>query len=383
VDILYGMAQFNQVFIKTKSTERTIVMTMKKTFLLSVLLCCIACPGFCQDKVQDGLTVWLSAFDDFNPTTGYQILQWTWSRTDNAWSVEKQIFMGPEIVGDTSYAGNVYDMGMDLITLPGSKQKSMIIAVSKGDGHFPSFGTEFQHRKLSADGVWDSVQEPLFTTPANVSPLGLDAYYEGDTLHIAWVEDNDEAGPKSLMCEIYDRTFTVNADGTLTASGDKKLVYSTKLNWSGSYPTAGGVAGLTVCDFDGDGDLDFIVGTAHYGDDPVKMAIRWIERLGPNSWATDFKNLWVGAPGHGAEGVRYANIDGDNVLDMIMSSGNAYAYSIIAWFEKDGDQMIEKDVLLDSNLEFELMEDAQRVGHIFGMYAEVPGATPVMDWSLQ
>lgn len=358
-------------------------MTMKRLVLLSALLCCIACPGFCQDKVQDGLTVWTSCFDDYSLSTGYQILQWTWSRTNNAWSVEKQIFMQPEIISDTIGGSGVYDMGMDLIHLPGSSKISMIIAVSGGDSHFPSLGTEFQHRKLGADGVWDSVQDPLFTTPANVSPLGVDIYNDNGTIHIAWIEDNDEAGPKSLMCEIYDQVFTVNADGTLKASGDKKLVFSKKLNWSGSFPTAGGVAGLTVCDFDGDGDLDFIVGTAHYGDSPAKMAIRWIERTGASSWATDFKDLWSGQPGHGAEGVRYANIDGDNVPDLIMTSANAYAWNVVAWFEKDGNQVVEKDALLDCNLELSLMEDTQTVGHIFGLYAEVPGSTPVMDWSLQ
>lgn len=357
---------------------------MKKIFLATAILCCITGAGLCVDNVkQDGMVVWTSDFDSFSPATGYQILQWTWKESDDTWYLERQIVNPPEILGDDTYAGNVYDMAMDIIKLKGMSTYYAVMLVSMGTSHFPSAGTEFQLRKLSADGVWDAVQAPLFTTPADVSPLGVDIYYSGDELHLAWMEDNDEAGPKSLMCEIYDQVFTVNADGTLTAKGNKTLVFSTKLNWGGSYPTAGGAAGLTVCDFDGDGDLDFIVGTAHYvSGETAKMAIRLIERLGANQWATEFKNLWVGEPGHGAEGVRYANIDGDNVLDLIITSGNSYAWSVVVWMEKEGDAVVERDALIDTNGELELLGEEGSVGHIFGLYAEVPGTTEILDWSV-
>ncbi|MEW6234401.1 MAG: FG-GAP-like repeat-containing protein [Candidatus Omnitrophota bacterium] len=352
-----------------------------KTYCLTAVFCCFASMGICQNAVKDGLTLWTTAWDDFNIDTEYWVYKWTYSKADSAWSLEKEHFMTPEVQGE-QWSANVFDMGMDMIVLKGRSDWSGIFSVSQGDSHFPSTGTEFQHRRLNANGEWESVQPPLFSTVADISPLGVDIYYDGDELHIAWTEDNDEAGPKSLMCEIYDQAYTVNADGTLTAKGDKKLAWSRKLNWGASHPGLGGVAGLTVCDFDGDGDMDFIIGNMFYGDSPAKAAIQWIERLGPTQWATNLKELWVGAPGHGAEGVCYADIDGDQTLDLIITSGGSYAWNIVVWFEKNGNVVEQVDSILDCNLEASFIEPGLSIGHIFGLFAPGPQATEITDWSL-
>ncbi|RJP20797.1 MAG: hypothetical protein C4527_24495 [Candidatus Omnitrophota bacterium] len=302
---------------------------MFRKFLFAFMaLVCLAGTGICQDGVKNGLKVWTTDWDNGSPDTGYEIYQWTYDEREMGYFLEKQLVIPPEIAGEP-YAANVYDMGMDMIMFRGRTDLSAILTVSKGSGHFPSLGTEFQHRRLNADSEWELVQPPLFTTPADISPLGVDIYYDGDEIHIAWVEDNDAAGPHSMMCDIFDQAYTLNVDGTLTAQGEKKLVFSRRLDWGGKYPNNGGITGLTVCDFDGDGDMDFIVGEMFYGDSPASCAIQMIERLSANQWATSLKELWVGTPGHGAEGVCHADIDGDNTLDLIMTSGHSNAWSVV------------------------------------------------------
>ncbi len=358
---------------------------MKKIGILVIMLGCLVGVGFAQDNVKkDGLVVYTTSWDDFTVDSGYLVYQWSYNKSDTLWYLEKQLFYAPEILGDESYAGNVYDMGMDMITLKGRSDLSGIFTVSKGDSHFPSQGTEFQHRRLMGDGVWESVQAPLFTTASDISPLGVDIYYDGSTLHIAWIEDNDEAGPSSMMCEIYDQVFTADANGLLTAQGEKKLVFSKRLNWGGTYPGTGGFSGLTVCDFDSDGDMDFIVGDMFYGDSPAKVAIQLIERLASDQWATAVKDLWNGSPGHGAEGVCYADIDGDDAVDILITSANSYAWNVVAWLEKEGDVLIERDALIDTPLEAELSSgEALSVGHIFGLYCKgKEQSTGLVDWSL-
>lgn len=345
------------------------------------VLSCLALPGVSQDALRDGLTVYTTNWDENSPDLGYYIYKWTYQASDQTWKFDMNMLATPLISGK-EYAGNVYDMGMDMFRISGQPELRAILTVSMGDSHFPSLGTEFQHRKLNAQGDWELVQPPLFTTPADVSPIGVAAYYMGGDLHIAWVEDNDEPGPKSLICEIYDQAYTVNADGTLTAKGSKTLVHSRQLNWGATHPGLGGIAGLTVCDYTGDGLLDFIVGNMFYGDSPAGASIQLIERLSADQWSDTFQELWYGQPGHGAEAVHYCDIDGDASLDLVITSGSALAWSSVVHFEKEGNQLVEKNIVIDCAAEIEFWEPELSVGHIFGLYVDSPEPTGIADWEI-
>jgi len=158
---------------------------MSKRICVVLLVLCISSPAvFAQDTIKDGLTVWTSSWDDGSFDIGYEIIQWTYSAQDDSWEPEFQFLTMPEILGE-DYVGDVHDMGMDMIILPGASRRSVILTVSKGSSHFPSEGTQFQHRQLNEAGEWEPVQEPLFTTPPDVSPLGVDIYMDGDEIHIA------------------------------------------------------------------------------------------------------------------------------------------------------------------------------------------------------
>ena len=160
-------------------------MMSKQTLLVAVLFACaLSIPA--QTTVPDGFSVWSTDWDNGSPGA-YFVREWVYLEAEDYWEPYDHLIVQPEIIGQ-SYDGAVYDMTMDLIMLPGSDVLSGIFAVSMGDGHFPSAGTEFQHRKLNADGNWEAVQDPLFTTPADVSPLGVEIYTVGGDVHIAWLE---------------------------------------------------------------------------------------------------------------------------------------------------------------------------------------------------
>ncbi|MBN2326653.1 MAG: hypothetical protein JXR73_05815 [Candidatus Omnitrophica bacterium] len=361
---------------------------LRKISLLILAACFLSQTAVSQDVIKDGLKVWTTAWDNGQPDN-YYIFQWTYNAADQTWKTELQWVVSPEFAGE-EWNGSVYDMGMDMITHPGGDDLYAVLTVSKGDSHFPSQGTEFQLRKLVVNNdwpEWELVQDPLFTTPADVSPLGVDVYYDAGQLHIAWTEDNDEAGPNSMMCEIFDQAYTVNSDGTLAASGDKTLVFSHRLNWGGTNPGVAGVTGLTVCDYDGDGDMDFVIGDMYYGESPAGVAIQLIERLGPDEWSADVQDLFYGSPGHGAEGVCYCDIDGDEYLDLVMTSGSSYPWNNVVWFEKAPDgsgQLDEVGVLVDcSTHNDENYPSVSNQGHIFGLYVPSPASSTLLDhWSL-
>ncbi len=352
----------------------------RKVILFALIAGLVPLHGLCQDTLKDGLTIWTTSWDDGSGATGYDIMQWTYTAQDQTWSLVPQYLLPPEIA-EEDYFGEIYDMGMDMIQLEGQSDPSLILTVSKGEKHFPSKGTEFQLRRLNADGEWELVQPPLFTTPADVSPLGVDLYYEGDTLHIAWTEDNDQAGPHSMFCDIFDQVYTVNADGTLTAQGEPVLAFSRRLNWGGKYPGQGGITGLTACDYDGDGDHDLIVGEMFYGDDPTATALHMIEKLSADDWADDLQELWVGWPDTGSEGVCHCDIDGDEQLDLINTSGGYGPWNTIYWFEKSGDELQEKGPILECNVVAQ--EYGLSVGHIFGLAGLEPEVTAIRGWELR
>jgi len=357
---------------------------MKRQWFIIVALSVVlsmAVPVQAQDALRDGLTVYVTDWDNNSPSLGYYIYKFTFQASTQLWDFALQPLAEPIISGE-AYSGNVFDMGMDMFRISGQPELHAILTVSKGDSHFPSKGTEFQHRKLNAAGEWELVQPPLFTTPADVSPIGVEAYYDGGELHIAWVEDNDAAGPKSMKCEIYDQAYTINADGTLTAKGTKTLVHSRTLNWSGNRGGLGGIAGLTVCDYTGDGRLDFIVGQMFYGDSPSGASIQLIERLSADQWSGTFQELWYGQPGHGAEAVHYCDVDGDANLDLVITSGSSLPWSTVVHFEKEGNQLVEKGIVIECAAEIEFWEPELSIGHIFGLYVDSPEPTMVMDWEI-
>ncbi len=352
---------------------------MNRIFLLVGLLFLAAQVGGTQDTIRDGLQIWTTSWDDGSPQVGYDIMHWTYSAQEGSWTLEPQYVLPPEIA-EEDYFGNVYDMGMDMIILPGRTERSAILTVSMGDGHFPSEGTQFQHRVLNEDGEWELAQPPLFTTPPDISPLGVDIYLEGDELHIAWIEDNDEAGPASMMCEIYDQVYSVNSDGILSAEGDPVLAYSRQLNWGGTYPGQGGITGLTVCDYDRDGDKDFIVGEMFYGERPYATAIHLIEKLSPNEWPDSLEELWVGWPDTASEGVCYSDIDGDDQIDIINTSGADGSSDTIHWFEKQEGTLQVMGMILDCDAAAESWD--LNIGHIFGLHSPPPETTGVLDWEI-
>ncbi len=353
---------------------------MKKVFLIGLCaLCFFPMMGNCQDEPMDGLKIWTTSWDNYSGDTGYDILEWTYNASEVYWTYEYQYLQPPE-VSDESYSGNIYDMGMDMIYLNGQERFSAILTVSMGASHFPSEGTEFQHRMLSEAGEWELVQDPLFTTPADVSPLGVDIYYDGSELHIAWVEDNDAAGPNSMMCDVKDQVFSVSDEGILTPVGEPVVVFSRELDWSGEYPNNGGLTGLTSCDYDADGDIDLIIGEMYYGSSPSNTALLLIERLSADEWSDTLQELWAAAPGKGSEGVCYCDIDGDENLDLINTTGWTGPWNSIFWFEKIGDTLEQRYAILETSVEGEGMDFLP--GHIFGLHAQGPVITGITDWSL-
>lgn len=355
---------------------------MKKAFPVFAALC-LAAPCLAQDEVRDGLRIWTTNWDNQSVATGYDIIQWTYGAGDGFWTPEFQYVA--DLVEDTLAEDeldlNIYDMGMDLIDL-GDGQLRAIITASKGTGHFPSMGTQFQHRVLTEAGEWALAQPALFETPADVSPLGVDIYLEDGGIHIAWVEDNDSGGPVPNTCEIYTQPYELNADGKLSPAGDKSLVYSRALDWGGGYPGNGGITGLTAADYDGDGDVDLFVGEMFYGSDPTAVAIQWIERTGPSGWADDLQEIWVGTPDTGAEGVCFGDVDGDAELDFVITSGNTGPWNTVHWLEKKDDPffLFDHGMILDAAAEGEPFGIS--TGHIFGLYLEQPEVTNVGGWEL-
>ena len=335
-----------------------------------------------QVELPDGFTVWTTDWDSNNPGTGYYINEWKYLEADGFWELVEHVMQEPLILGQ-EYAGNIYDMGMDMIQLAGSTEMSAILTVSMGDGHFPSTGTEFQHRKLNADGEWEAAQDPLFTTPADVSPLGVDIYTTGGEVHIVWVEDNDAAGPHSNMCDIFDQGYSIQADGTLSPVGEPVLVFSRALLWGGTHPGNGGITGLGACDYDGDGDQDFLIGEMYYGDSPASAAIHLIEQTGPGVWSDTLQEVFFSVPGRGSEAVTCCDIDGDDDLDVAKTTGDGDgAWNQVYWYEKQGDTLEARGLLIDCGFEGEPFQIG--VGHIFGLYInESQEITDVSGWMLR
>lgn len=354
---------------------------MKHSLLLVttlVLLCSTTAMG--QITIPDGFKVWTTDWDEYSPTSGYPIIEWNYVASEAWWEPTLQLLKLPLVLGKT-YDGSIFDMGMDLFTIPGDTAMHGIFTVSTGDGHFPSAGTEFQHRKLNTAGEWESVQQPLFTTAAYISPLGIDMYKVGNTYHLIWIEDNDGDGPNPNICEIYDQVYTVNSNGTLTPSGSAVKVFSRELQWGGNHPGKGGINGVSACDFDGDGDQDFLISEMFYGDSPTSNAIHVLLQTALGVWATTLQEVYFCLPGSGSEAITCCNIDGDNNLDFVKTNDENFAWNQILWYEKEGNAFVYRDMLLDCA--FEGQPYALNVGHIFGLYVNEPSAiVNVSGWEL-
>ncbi len=352
----------------------------KKAIWIALMIGMASVSSFALDGVANGSHLWTVEFDSYDPSSGYFIIEWTYDKSNNYWDAVEQYLDLPYFQGG-AYEGRVYDMGMSMIEINGVK--SLVVAVSKGDSHFPSMGTQFQHRKLNAEGYWASVQDPIHTTPADVSPLGMDLYKIGNELHMVWIEDNDAAGPKSNMCEIYDCKYKINADGTFTKDGQATLVYSKKLNWSATHPGNGGVNGVAACDFDGDNDIDYVIAQMYYGDSPSSSSMSLLEQTAPGVYATALKELHWTPTGSGSEGLTVCNIDGDTNLDFLKTNEAEGNWSQVYWYEKSGDQLVLQGMLIDCAVDATAW--GLKVGHLFGIYANEPAMTitPVSDWELQ
>ena len=344
---------------------------MKKHFFCIVLLLVFSCASsFAVEGVENGFNLWTVEFDSYDPSYGYFITKWTFDDTNNYWDAEEQLLDLP-FYQEEGYEGRVYDMGMSMLEING--EVSAVIAVSKGTGHFPSLSTQFQHRKLDENGFWAVVQDPILTTPADVSPLGLDLYAIGDEVHMVWVEDNDGDGPVSNMCEVYDGVLTVNADGTLTLEDNPTLVYTKKLTWGATHPGFGGVAGVTACDYDGDNDMDIAIAQIFYGDDPTSSGIFIIEQTAPGVYATDLTEIhWI-VVGSGSEALTCCNLDGDDNLDFLKTNEDGGNNSQIYWYEKAaGDTLEERGMVVDCTVDGEAW--GINVDHLFGIYVNEPAA---------
>jgi VCBS repeat protein len=343
---------------------------MKKHLLCVVLLLVFSsASSFAVEGVENGFNLWTVEFDSYDPSYSYFITKWTYDIENNFWDAEEQLLDFP-FYQEEEYEGRVYDMGMSMLEING--EVSAVIAVSKGDGHFPSLGTQFQHRKLDENGFWAVVQDPILTTPADVSPLGLDLYAIGDEVHMVWIEDNDAAGPVSNMCEVYDGVLTVNADGTLTLEDNPTLVYSKELNWGGTYPGFGGVAGVTACDYDGDGDIDYAIAQIFYGNDPTTSSINIIEQTGSGEFSTSLNAVHSTPTGGGSEALTCGDIDGDDNLDFFKTNEEEGNWSQIYWYEKEGDVLELRGMVVDCKVDG--LAWGINVGHLFGIYVNEPAA---------
>ncbi len=353
---------------------------MKKQLICVVLLLVFSCSSsFAVEGVENGFNLWTVEFDSYGPEYGYSIIEWTYDKENNFWDAFEQFLDAPYYLGE-DYTGRVFDMGMSMLEING--EVSAVIAISKSESHFPSLGTQFQHRKLDEESFWVSVQDPIYSTPADVSPRGLDLYTIGDEIHMVWIEDNDAAGPVSNMCEVYDGILTVNADGTLTLEENPTLVYSKELNWGGSFPGFGGVAGVTACDYDGDGDIDIAIAQIFYGSDPTTSSINIIEQTAPGVFSTTLNVVHSTQTGGGSEALTCGDIDGDENLDFFKTNEEEGNWSQIYWYEKEGDVLENRGMVIDCK------EDGLgwsiNIGHLFGIYVNEPAAviTPVFNWEL-
>lgn len=350
-----------------------------KLFWTALLIGLANVPSFALDGVTNGFKLWSIEFDSYDPTYGYFIIEYTYDKVNGYWEAVEEPLETP-FYQKESYNGNVYDMGMSMIEING--ELHAIVAVSKGDSHFPSKGTQFQHRKKDSRAFWVSVQEPIYSTPADISPLGIDLYKTGNELHIVWVEDNDSAGPKSNMCEIYDGKLTINADGTFTLDSNPILIYTKKLNWSATHPGNGGVNGVAACDFDGDNDIDYVIAQMFYGDSPSSSSMSLLEQTAPGVYASTLKELHWTPTGSGAEALSVCNIDGDGNLDFIKTNETEGNWSQVYWYEKSGNALVLQGMVIDC--EYEASTWGLKVSHLFGLYVNEPSVeiTNVAEWEL-
>ncbi len=351
----------------------------KQIFWVALFIGIASVSSFAVEGVVNGFNLWTVEFDSYGPEYGYSIIEWTYDIENNYWDALEQPLELPFYQGE-EYSGRVFDMGMSMLEING--EVSAVIAVSKGESHFPSLGTQFQHRKMDENGFWAIVQDPIYTTPADVSPLGLDLYAIGDEVHMVWIEDNDAAGPVSNMCEVYDGVLTVNADGTLTLEDNPTLVYSKLLNWSGTFPGFGGVAGVTACDYDGDGDIDYAIAQVFYGSDPTVSSINIIEQTEPGVFSTSLNTVHSTPTGGGSEALTCGDIDGDENLDFFKTNEEGGNWSQIYWYEKSGDVLELQDMVVDCNVDG--LAWNINIGHLFGIYVNEPAAVVPsgLNWEL-
>ncbi len=329
------------------------------------------------EGIPDGYSMWTSNWGSESPESGYSLMRWVYEESNGWWELTQEYLEEPLIMNE-DYSGPIYDMGIDLFYLEGESEPHAILAVSKGESHFPSEGTEFQHRRLNGEGNWEVVQDPIHTTPADISPLGVDVYWSDGQLRMVWLEDSDVTSVGIL----YDQELRVEEDGTLSVISEPTEVYSQDLDWGADYPDLGGLNGVAAVDYDQDGDRDFVLSKMFYGD-VTSNVLYLLEQTSSGEYADSLQEILLRETGSGAEGMTVASVDGDENVDLLITNHAEGGWSEIYWYELGEDGLEEVGMMMDASLEGEAF--AVNVDHIFGLYANEPpaiGGSRIGSWSI-
>jgi hypothetical protein len=172
-----------------------------------------------------------------------------------------------------------------------------------------------------------SATNPVFSNPTS-NPFGLDSAYYYAFLSFA---DLDNDGDYDLMIrEISGIKYYENIG---TASSPSFANVQTNPFGLNPHPYT---IGLTIADFDRDGDLDILTGTSDYGVSYEEGALMYFENTGTAS-NPQFANYTVNP--FGLSSTYYiafpkaADFDGDGDYDLMVGQYTYYSYKSFIYFE--------------------------------------------------
>jgi len=203
---------------------------------------------------------------------------------------------------------------------------------------------------------------PVYSTPANISPLGVDIYRVGNNYRMTWVEDSDTTS----VGTIYDQPLALTG-GVLSLTGSATTVHSHDLEWGTSHAAGGlgGMSSVTTLDWDHDGDADVVFSKPFYGDVPVGIGLYLAEQTAPGVYAAATEVYFYQDPGsQSSDYVRFANVDGDSDPDFLTLQHN---YGEVLWLEKSGGVLVNRGVIVD--LQAVATSLGSDLDHVFGLYA--------------